>query len=149
MAALKTDYKDDVITGNRKYTLTTEGGYTVLTDATVYVQEGDIINANVINGINENIMSTYQVITLYASSWNASKQYTISDSRIHVDAGSGKETQQIMSISRNATAEQRQAWYDLGGVYLVSQSEGSMTFACMEDRPTINIPVEVRFMGWK
>lgn len=54
-----------------------------------------------------------------------------------------------MSISRNATAEQRQAWYDLGGVYLVSQSEGSMTFACMEDRPTINIPVEVRFMGWK
>lgn len=149
MAALKTDYQDDVITGNRKYTLTTEGGYTVLTDETDYVQEGDIINAAVINGINENIMSSYSTVTLAAASWSASKQYTITDARIHVDAGTGRETQQIMSIARSATAEQRQAWYDLGGVYLVSQAEGSMTFACMEDKPTINIPVEIRYMGWK
>ena len=149
MAALKTDYKDDVITGNRKYTLTTEGNYTIITDATTYSQVGDVINAGVFNEINENIMSSYSTVTLAASSWTASKQYTITDSRIHVDTATGRETQQIMSIARGATSEQRQAWYDLGGIYLVSQAEGTMTFACMEDKPTINIPVEIRFMGWK
>lgn len=149
MAALKTDYKDDIVTGNRKYTMTTEGAYTILTDATVYEQEGDVINAAVINGINENIMSSFSTVTLAASSWSASKQYTITDSRIHVDAATGRETEQLMDIARGATPEQRQAWYDLGGIYLVSQAEGTMTFACMEDKPTINIPVEIRYMGWK
>ena len=148
-ASLKTDYQDDVITGNRKYTLTTEGAYTVLTDETDYVQEGDIINASVINGINQNIMSSYATVTLAASSWTVSKQYTITDARIKVDTDTGRETQQIISIARSATAEQRQAWYDLGGIYLVSQADGSMTFACMEDRPAIDIPVEIRYMGWK
>lgn len=149
MAALKTDYKDDVITGNRKYTLTTEGNYTIITDATTYSQVGDVINAGVFNEINENIMSDTAFVTLQASSWTASKQYTITDSRIHVDAATGRETQQTMTISRYASANERQAWYDLGGIYLVSQAEGSMTFACMEDKPTINIPVEIRYMGWK
>ena len=149
MAALKTDYKDDVITGNRKYTLTTEGNYTIITDATTYSQVGDVINAGVFNEINENIMSDTAFVTLQASGWNNSKQYTITDSRIHVDATTGHETQQTMTISRYANSNERQAWYDLGGIYLVSQAEGSMTFACMEDKPTINIPVEIRYMGWK
>ena len=149
MAALKTDYKDDVITGNRKYTLTTEGNYTIITDATTYSQVGDVINAGVFNEINENIMSDTSFVTLQASGWNNSKQYTITDSRIHVDATTGHETQQTMTISRYANSNERQAWYDLGGIYLVSQAEGSMTFACMEDKPTINIPVEIRYMGWK
>ena len=67
MAALKTDYKDDVITGNRKYTLTTEGNYTIITDATTYSQVGDVINAGVFNEINENIMSDTSFVTLQAS----------------------------------------------------------------------------------
>lgn len=149
MAALKTDYKDDVVTGNRKYTLTTEGSYTIITDATTYSQVGDVINAGVLNGINESIMSDTAFVTLQTTGWNNSKQYTITDGRIHVDADSGHETQQTMTISRYANANERQAWYDLGGIYLVSQAEGSMTFACMEDKPTINIPVEIRYMGWK
>lgn len=56
MAALKTTYKDDVFSGNRKYTMINNSDGTVsFVDATVYSQVGDTYGANDINTQNRAI----------------------------------------------------------------------------------------------
>ena len=52
--ALKTDFKDDIFEGNRKYKLSQDGtGNTEIQDVTVYSQEGDPFTAEHINATNE------------------------------------------------------------------------------------------------
>ena len=52
--ALKTDFKDDIFEGNRKYKLSQDGaGNTEIQDVTVYSQEGDLFTAEHINATNE------------------------------------------------------------------------------------------------
>lgn len=54
MAALKTDYKDDVFSGNRKYTMVNNPDGTVsFVDVTEYVQVGDSYGASEINEQND------------------------------------------------------------------------------------------------
>ena len=54
MAALKTDYKDDVFSGNRKYTMVNNPDGTVsFVDVTDYVQVGDSYGASEINEQND------------------------------------------------------------------------------------------------
>jgi hypothetical protein len=56
MAALKTNYKDDVFSGNRKYTMINNSDGTVsFVDATVYSQKGDTYGSNDINTQNQAI----------------------------------------------------------------------------------------------
>lgn len=53
MAALRTDYQDDVFEGNRKYNMVDNGDGTVsLIDATIYSQVGDTYGASEINEQN-------------------------------------------------------------------------------------------------
>lgn len=52
--ALKTDFKDDIFEGNRKYKLSQDGeGNTEIQDVTVYSQEGDLFTAEHINATNK------------------------------------------------------------------------------------------------
>ena len=54
MAALRTDYKDDVFTGNRKYTMVNNQDGTVsFIDETEYTQTGDTYGAAEINEQNQ------------------------------------------------------------------------------------------------
>jgi len=54
MADLKTDFKDDIYQGNRKYLQTkNEDGTVSFSDATQYEQEGDYFGANEINAISQ------------------------------------------------------------------------------------------------
>ena len=54
MAALKTDYKDDVFSGNRKYTMVNNPDGTVsFVDVTTYTQVGDSYGASEINEQND------------------------------------------------------------------------------------------------
>ena len=56
--SLKTDYKDDLFIGNRKYNLTNNDDGTVsLIDVTDYVQEGNVFSATDINLITTEINS--------------------------------------------------------------------------------------------
>ena len=53
MSNLRTDYKDDVYTGNRKYHMSSNGDGTVsFTDETQYIQNGDRYGAEQINEVN-------------------------------------------------------------------------------------------------
>lgn len=56
MSALRTDYQDDVFTGNRKYTIVQNGDGTVsFSDQTSYLQIGDTYGAAEINAQNQAI----------------------------------------------------------------------------------------------
>lgn len=76
---LKTDYKDDMFIGARKYALVAnEDRTTSLVDMTEYTQEGDQFGANDINDTNKviNALLTPRQVTLPAAGWSAEAPYT-------------------------------------------------------------------------
>ena len=69
--ALKTNYKDDVFTGNRKYKQTSNSdGSISLEDTTEYTQEGDIFAAKDINDTNTAVNANAASITNLTSKVN-------------------------------------------------------------------------------
>ena len=63
MSALRTDYQDDVFSGNRKYTMVNNGDGTVsFIDQTQYVQVGDTYGAAEINEQNQ-VLNAKGVVT--------------------------------------------------------------------------------------
>ena len=156
MAALKTDYKDAVYTGNRKYTQTNNADGTIsLVDATAYSTEGDPFGANDINATNSainansdsisvlqaKIKTTAKQITLTAASWS-SGSYTIRDSLI--TATSNQEIIPAPSISANQYKALVKA-----SLVATGQTTGSITIKAFGTTPSINIPVTVIFRGEK
>lgn len=154
--ALKTDYKDAVFTGNRKYTQTTNTDGTIsLVDATAYSTEGDTFGAADINATNQavnanstnisslqqKIKTTTKNITLTAASWS-NGSYTISDSLI--TATSNQEIIPAQSI----TADQYKALVK-ASIVATGQSVGSITIKAFGTVPSINIPITVIFRGEK
>ena len=56
MATLRTNYKDDVFSGNRKYNMINNGdGSYSFVDVTQYTQQGDSYGANDINTLNQTV----------------------------------------------------------------------------------------------
>ena len=156
MAALKTDYKDAVYTGSRKYTQTNNTDGTIsLVDATAYSTEGDPFGANDINATNsavnansdsisalqQTIKTTAKSITLTAASWS-SGSYTIRDSLI--TATSNQEIIPAPSIS----ADQYKALVK-ASIVATGQSVGAITIKAFGATPGIDIPVTVIFRGEK
>lgn len=163
MAALKTDYKDAVYTGNRKYTQTNNADGTIsLVDATAYSTEGDTFGAADINAtntaVNENSdligMGIYSVndlyqkirtitmsLTLTAASWS-NGSYTIYDALI--TATSNQEIIPAPSIS----ADQYKALVK-ASLVATGQTAGSITIKAFGATPTIDIPVTIIFRGEK
>ena len=85
--ALKTNYKEDVFTGNRKYQMTTNGDGTVsFTDVTEYSQVGDTFGAADINATNAaiNNIGTWVLIDRLSvmGGTNENKDLTISFSQL-------------------------------------------------------------------
>lgn len=75
---LKTDYRDAMCDGARKYRLSTNpDGTTAITDMTVYTQEGDRFGGKDINDTNTEVnkMQRTVAITLTAASWSAAAPY--------------------------------------------------------------------------
>lgn len=157
--ALKTDYKDAVYTGNRKYTQTNNTDGTVsLVDATAYSTEGDpfgaadinatnqVVNANSdsISALQQTIKTTVKQITLSASGWANNENwdfYNINDSLI--TTGSFQEVIPSGSINK----EQYKA---LQRACLVgTQENGVVHLWVYGTKPTIDIPITVIFRGEK
>lgn len=61
MGTLKTDFKDDIYQGNRKYLqVKNEDGTVSFSDATQYEQEGDYFGANEINALSQAVNEAFQ-----------------------------------------------------------------------------------------
>lgn len=154
--ALKTDYKDAVYTGNRKYTQTNNTDGTIsLVDATAYSTEGDTFGATDINATNQavnanaanvsalqqTIKTTTKNITLTAASWS-NGSYTISDSLI-----TASSIQEIIPAT-NISADQYKALVK-ASIVATGQSVGSITIKAFGTVPSIDIPITVIFRGEK
>ena len=156
MAALKTDYKDAVYTGNRKYTQANNTDGTIsLVDATAYSTEGDTFGAADINATNQavnanstnisalqqTIKTTTKNITLTAASWS-NGSYTISDSLI-----TASSIQEIIPAT-NISADQYKALVK-ASIVATGQSVGAITIKAFGTVPSIDIPVTIIFRGEK
>jgi len=77
--SLKTDYKDAMFDGQRRYRLiANEDGTYSLPDSTTYTQTGDKFGANDINETNTEInkLETVKTATLATASWSTTAPYT-------------------------------------------------------------------------
>ena len=85
MAALKTDYKDDIFSGNRKYAMTDNGDGTVsFSDETQYDQVGDSFGATQINEIDTSIN------TLSTGVSDLNSELTAGGTKFYFDSQGGK-----------------------------------------------------------
>ena len=77
--ALKTNYKDDVFEGNRKYTLIQggDGKYEII-DSTNYTVQGDTFGAKDVNAITKTLNALQEVryVLLDVSKWSNTAPYT-------------------------------------------------------------------------
>jgi len=75
--ALKSNYKDDVFSGDRVYTISGTGANQTIEETTVFTQEGDVFGANDMNlfakAVNDS--QTSCVISV-PNSWSASAPYS-------------------------------------------------------------------------
>ena len=84
--ALKTDYKDAMFDGDRKYRITANAdGTSRISDETEYTQEGDFFGANDVNATNKavNHLNHTTQVTLTAAGWTGSA------APVHPDGGRG------------------------------------------------------------
>lgn len=169
--SLKTDYKNDIFTGKRKYQITNNTDGTVsLDDVTTYVQEGDILSADDVNAINkavnelqtgsdsfqeeitkrvEDVSGTAEaltgevLLTLRASGWSDTAPYTQK-----VAFAGIKETDipiyglRLTGTLSNVTVEaQKLAW---GYVDRIASGDGVLTAYCYSKKPVTDIVVSAK-----
>lgn len=76
--ALKTNYKDDVFEGNRKYTLIQgEGGKYEIIDSTNYTVQGDTFGAKDLNAITKTLNALQEIRRVFVdvSKWSSAAPY--------------------------------------------------------------------------
>ena len=169
--SLKTDYKNDIFTGKRKYQITNNTDGTVsLDDVTAYVQEGDILSADDVNAINkavnelqtgsdsfqeeitgrvDDISGTAEaltgevLLTLRASGWSDTAPYTQKVAFTGI-----KETDipiyglRLTGTLSNVTVEaQKLAW---GYVDRIASGDGAVTAYCYSKKPVTDIVVSAK-----
>lgn len=159
--ALKTDYKDAVYTGNRKYTQTNNTDGTVsLLDTTAYSTEGDAFGAADINATNSavnansdsisalqaQINTTVKQITLSADGWHSADGHhwwcRIEDTLI-----TATSNQEIIPAT-TITLDQLKA-LQKANLFCNAQFEGGFNLLVTGTKPTVDIPITVIFRGEK
>ena len=143
--ALKTDFKDDIFEGNRKYKLSQDSeGNTEIQDVTAYTQEGDLFAAEHINATNREVnrLSNEVEITLLVSGWSGSAPYTQT-----VEVPGLKETDkvQLMSAAKKDTpAETVKVWDKMAGMIKAGEAlDGQVAFYCPIKKPTEDFNVKL------
>lgn len=140
--ALKTNYKDDVFEGNRKYTLTQGGdGKYEITDSTRYTVQGDTFGAKDINATNTAINRLNGVIevTLLAKNWQGTKPYTQT-----VNVASIAETDMPVAnakIEKGAAKAVKKAAACIDGF---TTANGSVTFYCNDKKPAVDLVIQMK-----
>lgn len=150
MEQLKTDYKDAIYTGNRKYQITALGdNISAIEDRTEYTQEGDQFGSNDINKTNAAINRLAREITLIVqtNSWSSTAPYkqTISIAEMKetdnpwylLDESSTLYT----GANSNGRAELRAQFDYIDGF---ATEDGSIILTCRDYKPSKDIPIVIR-----
>lgn len=162
--SLRTDYKNDIYTGKRKYLLTDNGdGTYTIDDVTAYVQDGDVFSADDINAtnkaVNKNIDDIAQVAldlvnglndlknvkyaTFPANGWSASVPFTQTVSV----AGILETDTPIVALSVEkglSKAAESALEKAFGYVSVAETGNGTLTMYCNSSRPETTFTVAIK-----
>lgn len=138
--ALKTNYKDDVFEGNRKYTLTQGGdGKYEIVDSTRYTVQGDAFGANDINATNSavNALQGLRQVLVDVSKWSNMAPYTqeISVSGITSADSPGVGLYLSGQESADAVKAMNKAF---GMVDFVETLNGKIRVKCFNKKPAVS-----------
>lgn len=169
--SLKTDYKNDMYTGKRKYLLIDNGDGTYsIDDVTDYVQDGDVFSADDINAtnkaVNQNIQDIADVAldlvnglreereytdqlkvvkyaTLAASGWSSSAPYT---QTVNVAGIESSDTPVVsLFLPANITsADVKSKAKAFGYLDRVVTGNGTITAYCYNSKPETDFQIAIK-----
>ncbi len=146
MDNLKTNYKDAVFSGNRKYQeITNSDGTVSFTDQTSYTQQGDQFGASDINETNSAINAVIgtKTVTFPANGWTGASapfQNTVTVSGI-VSTDSPIIALNLANNTTTANATlAHQAWSYINAIVT---GNGNIT-AYANKKPTVNLPIIIK-----
>ena len=143
---LKTDYKDAIYEGQRKYQLVQNGdGTCSLPDLTIYTQEGDRFGAKDINETNEeiNALESVKTATLPASGWSSSVPYTQTVSVTGVK-NTDKPIIGIYFKGTESAVTVKAMNKAYGFVDRIETQDGRIKAYCYNKKPTVDFSVQLK-----
>lgn len=141
--SLKTDYKDDIYEGSRRWRMTpNEDGTYNISDATSYTQKGDKFGQNDMNAITVEVnrMTNEYEVTLPASGWSSAAPYT---QTVAVPGLKETDKVQLMSAIKTDTAvATADIWDKMGALVKAGKAlDGQAMFVCPKKKPTSDFNV--------
>ena len=143
---LKTDYKDDVFTGQRKYREIDNGdGTKTFTDSTVYSQVGDRFGARDVNAITKMLNALREVKPIYLdiTKWSATVPYT---QEIDVPDITATDTPTVgLYLLGNESPEVvRMLKKQFSRIDFVETLNGKIRVKCLDKKPEITFSIGLK-----
>ena len=144
--ALKTNYKDDVFEGNRKYTLTQggDGKYEII-DSTNYTVQGDTFGAKDLNAITKTLNALQEVryVLLDVSKWSNTAPYV---QEIDVPGILSTDTPVIgLHLAGNESSEAVRALNkQFSKVDFVETLDGKIRVKCFNKKPEFSFYIALK-----
>lgn len=141
---LKTDYKNDVYDGNRKYRqINNSDGTISLTDETVYTQEGDMFSGEDMNDTNKAVNALYNdVIVTVPATFSSSAPYSV-----EVAVANLKETDPISvwsAVEKGTSSSNEKTWKKMASmISYVEVLEGKIRIVCNTKKPTESFKIKL------
>lgn len=138
--ALRTNYKNDVFDGNRKYTLTQggDGKYEII-DSTNYTVQGDLFGANDINATNSavNALQGLRQVLVDVSKWSNTAPYTQEISVSGITSADSPGVGLYLSGQESADAV-KAVNKAFAMVDFVETLNGKIRIKCFNKKPTVS-----------
>lgn len=145
---LKTDYKDAMYDGSRKYRIIANAdGTSGITDATTYTQEGDPFGANDINATNEaiNRQDHVTLLALAADAWTGDEAPY--EQTVAVEGVTAEDNPMLVSaLADGADLATQKAYSKVFGILAAgtgTTEDGSVTFKVYK-KPATDITVGLK-----
>lgn len=144
--SLKTDYKDAMFDGQRRYRLIpNEDGTYSLPDATTYTQQGDKFGANDINAANAEInkLEAVKIVTLPAAGWSSAAPYTQTVSAAGIAADDKPIASLYLPEGITAAAVKLQS-KAFACVDRATTGAGDITVYCYNKKPAVDFQIQMK-----